>query len=118
MRVPLTPLQGTTMNRKALIALLVTSLSPIAAHATLVWTPSLTDWTLSVNNGVAYVNATNMPTYCLYSRAQIDTSATVITPTNQRDLYAFVLASYMAGKPLTLVVNDAETTCKIYGAGN
>ena len=72
---------------------------------------------LTMDNGVAYVNSSTLAT-CANSRAQIDTSATILTPTNQRDLFAFVLAQPLAGNTLSIVTDDTESPCKVYGAQN
>ncbi len=94
------------------------ALMPTPAFATKNWTASLVNWRLTMDNGVAYVNAINMPANCLNQRAYIDTSATIYTQTNQRDLYAFVLAQSLAGNTLAIVVDDTETNCRLYGAQN
>jgi hypothetical protein len=91
-------------------------LSPLTASAAAYWSPALEEWKLHLDNGVIYISASNMPAHCAYSRAQIDTSLQTPTATYQRDLYAYVLAAYSAGKPLMITLHDDETTCKVYGA--
>jgi hypothetical protein len=93
-------------------------LLPLSASAAAYWTGGLTDWNVYLDNGVVYIGAANMPAHCAFARAQIDTSTQVYTATYQRDLYAYVMAAYTAGKPLKIVLNDQETTCKVYGAND
>ena len=93
-------------------------LVPLSVNAAPYWTSQLTDWKVYLGNGVVYVSASNMPSHCSYSRAQIDTSSQVYSPTYQRDLYAYLMAAYAAGKTMKIVVDDQETVCKIYGAGD
>ena len=89
------------------------------AHATPGWSNSLTNWTVSLDNGVIYVNAANMPTNCLSARAQISTSATLSGSTSySSELYSFILASSAAQLPLKVMIESAESTCKVYGAKN
>ena len=89
-----------------------------SANATAYWTPMLSDWKLYLDNGVAYVGATNMPSHCSNSRAQIETSSQIYSATYQRDIYAYVMAAYTAGKQLRIVVNDQESLCKVYGVND
>jgi hypothetical protein len=91
---------------------------PFSVNAGSYWTGALTDWYVSLDNGVVYVGASNMPAHCSYARAQIDTSSQIYSATYQRDLYAYVMTAYAAGKSLRIVVNDQETTCKVYGASD
>jgi len=103
-----------TMTMGALALGMMVCLPAFAARA---WTASLVNWRLTMDNGVAYVNSSTLST-CANQRAQIDTSATIYTPTNQRDLFAFVLAQSLAGNTLSIVTDDAESPCKVYGAQN
>jgi hypothetical protein len=106
--------------RTAMWAAIVTgAISAGPALAARNWTKPLTDWQLYLDNGVVYVTAANMPANCSYSRAEIRTSAVQSgSPTYARDLYAFVLASRSAERPLRVAIDDAESTCLIYGAKN
>lgn len=91
---------------------------PLSGYAKSYWTQPLADWSLYLDNGVVYVTANNMPSHCTYSRAQIDTSTQVYSLTYQRDIYAYILAAYTAKKPLTIVVNDQDSICKITGVND
>jgi hypothetical protein len=108
------------MTKRAIVGLIIGCSAMMSAPgvANKLWSASLTNWRFYMDNGVAYVQAANMPANCQYQRAYIDTSATVYTPTNQRDLYAFVLAQSLAGNTLSIVVDDSETNCRVYGASN
>jgi hypothetical protein len=86
------------------------------ANAGAYWTALLSNWNLYLDNGVAYVDASNMPAHCSNSRAQIETSSQIYSASYQRDIYAYVLAAHAAGKTLRIVVNDQESLCKVYGA--
>lgn len=92
------------------------SSAPLTASAEAYWSPALDNWILYLDNGVVYVGASNMPAHCANSRAQIEPSSQIYTATYERDLYAYVMAAYAAGKPLALVLHDDESTCKVYGA--
>lgn len=104
------------------IAVGVVSAAFLAAgpvHATPGWSNSLTAWNVSLDNGVIYVNASNMPTNCLNARAQISTSATLSGSTSySSELYSFILASSAAQLPLKVAIEPGESTCKVYGAKN
>jgi hypothetical protein len=104
-------------SKKIILMLL---LFPCLSNASTIWTGPLSNWNLTLDNGVIYITASNLPANCSYGRAQIDTSTTYSypSPTYQRDIYAFVLAQQAAGKTLQIVVNDSETVCKVYGAKN
>ena len=103
--------------RRSFGFLLFVSVSLVASAGTY-WSPALSDWRLYLDNGVVYIAASNMPAHCQYARAQIDTSTQVYSPTYQRDIYAYVMAAHVAGKPLSIVLNDQESTCKVYGAND
>lgn len=110
---------GTVIRTLTGVALVAVSLTASPAMAARNWTKSLTDWTLYLDNGVAYVAAVNMPANCAHARAEIRTSAVLGgSPTYARDVYAFILASSGAERPLRVVIDDAESTCLIYGARN
>lgn len=89
------------------------------------WTGPLLNWNLVVNNGVIYLTATNMPSHCSYSRAQIDTAGNGGTDgvtggyslQNNKDLYAYLMVASSLGKQtLNIVVRREDTVCSIYGA--
>lgn len=71
----------------------------------------LTEWSLSLNNGVAYITSPQMATHCSYSRAQINMSGTEF----DKALYAFALAAKAKGKSLRYVVDSEQTVCVISG---
>lgn len=106
-------------SRAAIVIGALAALLPAAAFATKVWVGPLANWSLYLDNGVAYVLSTSIPSNCSYSRAQIATGAPLLgSATYARDLYAFVLASYEASKSLNIVIETTETTCSVYGAQN
>ena len=82
------------------------------------WTDNLQDWNLYVNNGVIYLAATNMPSHCSYSRAQIDTNSSNggFSQQNNKDLYAYLLTASIAGKSMRIVVSSDQSDCTISGA--
>lgn len=87
--------------------LLVFSNSTVAARY---WpSQTLTNWTLSLNNGVAYITSNQMPDHCEHSRAQIDMSGTEF----DRALYAYALSAKARGKSLRYVVDSDHTECVI-----
>jgi hypothetical protein len=88
----------------------------------LVWSPfcfaerywpavPLSDWSLSLNNGVAYITSAQMATHCTHSRAQINMSGTEF----DKALYAYALSAKAKGKKLKYVVDSDHTTCVVSG---
>ena len=71
----------------------------------------LSDWSLSLNNGVAYITSPQIATHCTYSRAQINMSGTEF----DKALYAYALSAKAKGKKVTYVVDNNHTTCVISG---
>ena len=72
---------------------------------------TLSDWSLSLNNGVAYIDSPQMAPHCSYSRAQINMSGTEF----DKALYAYALSAKAKGKSLRYVVDSSHTTCIISG---
>ena len=72
---------------------------------------TLTDWSLSLNNGVAYISSPQMPDHCNYSRAQINMSGTEF----DKALYSYALSAKARGMALRYVVDDSQSTCIISG---
>ncbi len=72
---------------------------------------TLSDWSLSLNNGVAYIGSPQMAPHCSYARAQINMSGTEF----DKALYAYALSAKARGKKLRYVVDDSHTTCIISG---
>lgn len=72
---------------------------------------ALTEWSLSLNNGVAYIYSPQMASHCSYSRAQINMSGTEF----DKALYAYALSAKARGKALSYVVDSEQTVCIISG---
>ncbi len=75
----------------------------------------LIDWSISFDNNVAYINASNMPVHCSYSRAEIDPNATSLY---YKYMFAYLLSAYSMGKTteISIVLDQNEAICKCYGA--
>lgn len=90
----------------------IASQSALAARQ---WSGVLSTWRVYLDNGVAYVISPTLGS-CANSRAQIATSTVVYSASYERDIYAFVLSAFAAGKPLNIVVDTTENPCVVYGA--
>lgn len=85
---------------------------PNIAEAKRYWpSQKLTTWSLSLNNGVAYISSAQFPEHCRYSRGQINMSGKEF----DRALYAYALSAKAKGKSLSYVIDDTHTTCIISG---
>ena len=71
----------------------------------------LTDWQLTLNNGVAYISSPQFAAHCSYARGQINMDGTEFN----RALYAYALSASAMGKDLRYVVDRNQTTCIITG---
>lgn len=71
----------------------------------------LTHGTLTLNNGVAYITFSEIPSHCVHSRALIDMSGTGF----DRALYAYVLSAKARGKSLRYVINSDHADRVISG---
>ena len=71
----------------------------------------LTNWTISLNNGVAYITSPQFAKHCSYSRGQINMSGTEF----DKAQYAYALSAKAKNKKLAYVVDDTHTTCVITG---
>ena len=80
-------------------------------HATRYCPPKLTEWSLSLNNGVAYITSPQFASHCLYSRGQINMDGTEFNKAQ----YAYAMSAKARGKQLLYVVDDTHTTCIITG---
>ncbi|ACA85774.1 hypothetical protein [Shewanella woodyi] len=72
---------------------------------------TLTDWSLYLNNGVAYISSPQFPEHCLHSRGQINMSGTEF----DKAQYAYALSAKARGKSLRYVIDNTHTTCVITG---
>ncbi|MEC4729039.1 hypothetical protein HWQ46_26355 [Shewanella sp. D64] len=72
---------------------------------------ALTSWSLSLNNGVAYISSSQFPEHCRYSRGQINMSGTEF----DKAQYAYALSAKARGKSLRYVIDNTQTTCIITG---
>ncbi len=96
------------------IATIVCLTIPTLASAARYWPKeTLTEWSLTLNNGVAYINSPQMASHCSHSRAQINMSGTEF----DKALYAFALSAKARDKALRYVVDNEQTTCVISGLG-
>jgi len=71
----------------------------------------LTDWTLSLNNGVAYITSPQFAEHCFHSRGQINMSGTDF----DKAQYAYALSAKARNKNLIYVVDKTHSTCIISG---
>lgn len=71
----------------------------------------LANWTISLNNGVAYISSPQFAKHCSYSRGQINMSGTEF----DKAQYAYALSAKAKNKKLAYVVDDTHTTCIITG---
>ena len=91
-------------------SIVISIFSSHSTYAARYWpSQTLTEWTLSLNNGVAYITSNQMPDHCEHSRAQIDMSGTEF----DRALYAYTLSAKARGKSLRYVVDSDHTNCVI-----
>lgn len=79
--------------------------------ATRYWPAVLTEWRLSLNNGVAYISSPQFAQHCSYLRGQINMSGTDF----DKALYAYALSAKARGKKLSYVVDSEQTVCVISG---
>ncbi|MDP5211300.1 hypothetical protein [Microbulbifer sp. 2205BS26-8] len=93
------------------LAIIATAMSAFSstASATRVWGTILTDWTLELNNGAAYITSPQFASNCSFSRGQIDMDGTEFNKAQ----YAYALSAKARGKRLAYVIDDEETTCVI-----
>lgn len=88
-------------------------ISVFSSHSTFAaryWpSQTLTEWTLSLNNGVAYITSNQIPDHCEHSRAQIDMGGTDF----DRALYAYALSAKARDKSLRYVIDSDHTDCVI-----
>lgn len=100
------------MKKLSLLLVLFFSVLPHEVEANRYW-PSLklTQWSLSLNNGVAYISSPQFADHCNHSRGQINMSGTEF----DRALYAYALSAKAKGKGLSYVVDNNQTTCIITG---
>ena len=100
------------MKTRILLLATLLILCSASADASRYWpSVALTEWTLSLNNGVAYITSPQMAPHCSYSRAQINMSGTEF----DKALYAFALSAKARGKALSYVVDSEQTVCVISG---
>lgn len=90
----------------------IIAISPQSAVAKRYWpSVTLTEWTLSLNNGVEYINSPQFAGHCSNSRGQINMDGTEFN----KALYAFAMSTKARGKSLRYVVDNTQTACVITG---
>ena len=95
-----------------LLVMLVCVVFSYSVNANRYWpSTTLTDWSLYLNNGVAYIASPQFPEHCLHSRGQINMSGTEF----DKAQYAYALSAKAKGKNLRYVIDDTQTTCIITG---
>ncbi|QDO85856.1 hypothetical protein FM037_24595 [Shewanella psychropiezotolerans] len=100
------------MRSLRLLLVLAFLFLPHSVEAKRYWpSQTLTNWTLSLNNGVAYISSSQFADHCNYSRGQINMSGTEFN----RALYAYALSAKAKGKSLRYVIDNTQTTCIITG---
>ncbi|MCC2521157.1 hypothetical protein [Vibrio coralliilyticus] len=98
----------TTLTATIALALL----SSNSAFAKRYWPAEiLSEWTLYLNNGVAYIQSPQFAKHCQYSRGQINMDGTEFNKAQ----YSYALSAKARGKKLRYVVDDQQTTCIITG---
>lgn len=98
------------MKKLFMVTIIFTLLSSHQAVAKRYW-PSevLSDWTLYLNNGVAYISSPQFAKHCNYSRGQINMDGTEFNKAQ----YSYALSAKARGKKLKYVVDDQQSTCII-----
>ena len=95
-----------------ILLIIVCFLFSVSVNAKRYWpSQTLIDWTLELNNGVAYITSPQFATHCTYTRGQITMDGTEYN----RALYAYAMSAKAKGKKLRYVVDDEATTCVISG---
>lgn len=80
-----------------------------AAMAERYWPATLTEWSISLNNGVVYISSSQFAEHCAYRRGQINVNDGAYA----RALYAYALSAKARGKNLRYVVERASSECVI-----
>ncbi|MBL4879677.1 MAG: hypothetical protein JKY78_12375, partial [Hyphomonas sp.] len=93
-----------------IIALILVAVSG-SAYAQRYWPGTLTNWTLILNNGVAYISSSEFASHCSYSRGEIQMDGTEFNKAQ----YSYAMAAKAKGKRLSYVVDDTQTNCIITG---
>lgn len=93
------------------IALAALAVFALSAQATYVSSPPLTDFSISLDNGMVYVYLPQVASPCMYGRLEIRDSAPYSTEYAKR-LVAAVYMAKAASKSVTFIWNDASApTC-------
>lgn len=96
--------------KTCLLLILLVFISP-SLSAKRYWPSELVNWTLSLNNGVAYISSPQFAEHCSYSRGQINMDGTEFNKAQ----YAYALSAKAKDKKLKYVVDSEHTTCIITG---
>lgn len=81
------------------------------AQATYYWSSAINDYTISLDNGVVYINSSQFVAPCLYSRLEIRDNVPYSNDYAKR-LTAAIYMAKASGKNVTFVWNDATApTC-------
>jgi hypothetical protein len=89
---------------------LVMAAASSSVSAARYWPPvALSDWTISLNNGLVYISSPQIASQCIYGRGEIRVSDSAYN----RALYAYALSAQARGKSLRYVVDDTATLCVI-----
>ncbi|MFA0132071.1 hypothetical protein AB4440_07170 [Vibrio splendidus] len=100
------------MKYNLFIILIYFSLSSSPLHAKRYWPVTiLSDWTLTLNNGVAYISSPQFADHCSYRRGQINMGGTEF----DKAQYSYALSAKARGKKLEYVVDDTDIDCIISG---
>jgi hypothetical protein len=100
------------MKNLTILILIVLFFSHSNVFAKRYWpSQSLSNWTLSLNNGTAYVTSPEFATHCDYSRGQINMDGTEFNKAQ----YAYALSAKARNKKLKYVVDDTQSVCIITG---
>ncbi len=94
----------------SLLSLSILLLSGEAA-ASRYWPSTLVNWSLKLNNGVAYITSEEFASHCSYNRGQINMDGTEFNKAQ----FAYAMAAKAKNKNLNYVVDSDHTTCVITG---
>jgi hypothetical protein len=81
------------------------------AHSARIFSDTLTSWTLSLNNGVAYITSPQLPANCSPLRVQINMSGAEY----DKALFSFALDAKNRRANIRVVVDDTQAECVVFG---
>ena len=104
-----------------ILLLILTACFASTAMAKKYWIDLGTDWYIYFDNGQTYIKSSQLPSgsgthrhSCSHGRAQM--SKTYGYTDYRKNMYAYILSGSVTGKPLSIVLDDVESTCGFFGA--